>query len=164
MRVPTRRYDVVRQAPDPHITPAKYDELQAKLHKLKNTTRFKWMTEVARMAEMGDFSENHGYQVAKGKLRGVNAKILELEDQLRKAVIIEASVDGRVAIGSTVVVQVDGQAKTYQILGSVETDPLAGIISHTSPLGALLLGRRAGEAWIATVNGRERHYQIISVA
>jgi transcription elongation factor GreA len=164
MRVPTRRYDKVYERADPHISRAKFDELKNKLEKLKNITRFRAMSEVSRLAEMGDFSENAAYQIAKGKLRGINAKIIELEDYFKTVKIIEPNADKSVVeLGSVVRIKIDGREKTYEILGSVETDPLSGIISHNSPLGSALLGKKVGAIFKLPLAKKKAEIEILEI-
>ncbi len=164
MRIPTRRHDFHGYAPDPHLTHEKFNELKAKLERLKNVTRFKWMTEVATLAEGGDFSENAGYQAAKAKLRGVNDAIHYLEEHLKKAIIIpERKTSETIQIGSHVTVEVKGKQKTLLILGSSETDPLKNIISHTSPIGAALLGSRVGAIVRLRVNNIDLSYKVLAI-
>lgn len=157
MRVPKRRSEAKAYLPlDPHITAKKYEELHNKLMHLKKVTRLRLMQEVATLAEGGDFSENAGYQIAKGRLRGVNQTILELEEYLKKVIIIEKpSTASKVAVGSEVTLDVKGQTKKYTILGSSETDPMRGIISHNSPLGLTLLDKTVGEKVMLTQQGKK---------
>lgn len=164
MRVPIRKgHARLGQKPDPYMTPAKYEELSAKLKRMKDS-RPRLASEVKRLAEMGDFSENAGYQLAKGRLRGLNQRILELEDHLKMSVIIEPNKDlETVQIGSTVTVLKEGKEITYSILGSTETDPNKQVISYLSPLGSLLMGRQAQEEVVLEINGREVRYRIIKV-
>ena len=145
------------------MTAEKFAELSRTLERLKQS-RPAAAAEVARLALLGDFSENVEYQLAKGRLRGINQRILELEYQVDHAVIIEPSASGTVEIGSTVTVEVKGEEKIYQILGSSETDPAKGIISHTSPIGAALLGRKAGESVEVVVAKRNVQYKILAIA
>ena len=147
MRVPTRRSEnYARPKLDPHITAKKYQELVDKLENLKKISRLRSMKEVATLAEMGDLSENAAYQIAKAKLRGINQLILHLENQIKKAVIIQPRTNtSRVSLGSTVTIVSNGQEKTYLVLGSSEVDPTKNIISHNSPLGLVLLGKKVGD-------------------
>lgn len=148
MRVPKRRSENSHRLQfDPHLTQAAYDKLKAKLEHLKKVTRLRWMQEVATLAEGGDFSENAGYQIAKGRLRGINQAILDLEQQLKQAIIISNTTSSEIVqVGCTVTVEIAGQEKTYTLLGSAETDPTKNIISIDSPLGAALVGKRVGES------------------
>lgn len=149
---------------DQHITEAKYNELKNKLDRLK-FNRPRLADEVKRLAEFGDFSENAEYQIAKGRLRGLNQRILEIEDHLRRAVIITRPSEntGVVQLGSRVTVETSGQEKTYLILGPSETDPQAGVISHRSPLGAELIGKQAGDKVKIKLADKQVWYKIIRI-
>lgn len=149
--------------PDPFITRGKLSKLEEELEKLK-TIRPSAAAEVARLAELGDFSENVEYQMAKGRLRGINNAILKLENQIHEAIVIEdEKKDGVVRIGSEVEVVFDGKNRKYKILGSVETDPKNGVISYNSPIGAALLDRMSGEKFVIKLADREVVCKIISV-
>ncbi len=161
MRVPIRKGDArVFAAKDYHLTKDKYQKIEAEIIKLKKY-RPQLAQEVKRLAEMGDFSENAGYQMAKGKIRGLNQRLLELEDRIKRAEIIEVSKDVEVVqIGHQVELLVNNEHKNYTILGGSESDPLLGIISHLSPLGSALLGLRQGES----VMVKDKEYKIISIS
>jgi transcription elongation factor GreA len=149
--------------PDQHLTEAKYNELKNKLERLR-FNRPRLAEEVKKYASDGDFSENAAYQIAKGRLRGVNQRILELEDHIKRAVIIKPSKNSNtVQLGSSVTVEGDGREKTYLILGSSETDPTKGIISRNSPIGAALIGRRLGDRIKIKLADREIEYKIIKI-
>jgi len=165
MRLPKRKPGKYQEGQtDPFLTQEKFEELGAELKKLK-AKRPKAAAEVARLSELGDFSENVEYQLAKRRLRGLNAAILKLEYQLDHAQIISPEKNmERVQLGSTVTVETGGLQKTYQILGSTETDPKKGIISQNSPIGAALLGRRVGETVTVTVGGKEVVFRIVKIA
>lgn len=163
MRTLDRKSDKLNQAPsDPLMTEGKFNELQVKLDRLKKSQP-QAAAEVRRLAEMGDFSENFAYQMAKGRLRGINNGILQLERQLTLAVIIKPKKTDRVEIGHTVMIENEAGQKTYQILGSSESKPAQGIISHNSPIGAALLGRRIGEKIKVKIGGKEIEYKIIEI-
>lgn len=148
MRVPIRKpgkYTHVK--PDPYLTQTKYDALKQEVETLKKR-RIHAASEVKRLSELGDFSENVEYQLAKGRLRGINQRILDLEDHLKRAVIITSGAKGGcVQLGDTVTIELNGKEKTFLILGSTETDPGNGVISHNSPIGAALMGRHVDEAF-----------------
>lgn len=150
--------------PDPQITEAKFNELKTKLDKLKNKTRFKAMEEVRIHAENGDFSENAAYQIAKGRLRGINQKILDLENHLKVAIIIKPNKNkDTVQLGSRVTVTYDNKQRTYEILGSAETDPVRGIISHNSPIGAALLRHHVGDEVKINLASKDVTYKILKI-
>lgn len=165
MRVPTRKSDKYSDIPiDPFITPAKAKELEKKLDYLKNVSRPHESAEVQRLALMGDFSENVGYQLAKGRLRGINQRILDIENQLKlSSIIAPIGKSEIVELGRMVTLKRRGQEKTYLILGSLETNPTAGIISYQSPLGSALLGHRVGDHIIWSVGDEEANGEIIKI-
>lgn len=151
--------------PDPNITASKFKELQEKLEYLEKVSRPREAAEVARLAEMGDFSENAAYQIAKGRLRGINQKIIDITNHLKVAKIIKAPIpNGRVQIGSVVILKCNNKEKTYQILGSSETDPLKGIISSNSPLGKELLGHKEKDTITIKTANKTNEYQIIKIS
>ena len=154
---------MIRTKRDPFITKEKFIELQNKLERLKKS-RPALIEEVQRLAQMGDFSENAAYQMAKGKLRGLNQRILEIEDQINHAEIIEPTNDKDVVrVGHKVTIEINGRQKTYQILGSSESDPSRGIISRNSPLGEALLGGRVGDSVDVRLAGKSVEYKIIEI-
>jgi len=162
MQLPYRKPGKYTNVPnDPLMTGHKLAELKTDLERIKKQ-RPKAAAEVARLAELGDFSENVEYQQAKGKLRGINSRITTLEFQINHAEIIEPSDSGVVEIGSTVTVDIEGTKKTYTILGSSETDPARQVISYTSPLGELLMGKTVGDT-VALATAPERSIRIVSI-
>lgn len=165
MRVPIRKGDKrLGQKPDPYLTEEKFIELKNKLEKLKNVSRPREASEVRRLAEMGDFSENAGYQLAKGRLRGINQRIIDLENHLKVAVIIKANPKLKtVQIGSRVTLEKGGKEKIYTILGSSESDPLNNVISYSSPLGAALIGHSVGDKIKLMLADKELEYLIKQV-
>lgn len=165
MRVPKRRGEekqFVRQ--DPAMTEQKYLELKNKLDFMKKVKRPQEAEEVKRLALMGDFSENAGYQLAKGRLRGLNQRILDLENLLNRVEIINTSgKKDHVDLGVIVTLKSNKGINRYQILGSVETNPTAGIISHTSPLGSALLGKHKGDKIKIKLKDKELEYEILEI-
>ncbi|HLC64210.1 MAG TPA: GreA/GreB family elongation factor [Patescibacteria group bacterium] len=154
MQIPFRKPgEFTRITSDPHITQKKHDELSDKLKRLKESLP-KAIQELQRLAEMGDFSENAAYQMAKGKVRGINDWILNITEQLKAAIIIKPGKNKQeVQLGSRVRVKLNGRENTYQILGSAEIDLSKNVISHNSPLGASLMGKRAGDSFAFQAGG-----------
>lgn len=122
-------------------------ELQRELDELKNTKLPAAIDRVARARDFGDLSENAEYHAAKEELAFIEGRIEELEDLVKKASLIkESSSNDKVGVGCRVTVQVDGKEHTYDVVGEWEADPIKMKISHTSPLGQALMGKRKGEA------------------
>jgi transcription elongation factor GreA len=168
MRVPVRRGELHRslEPVDRYLTAAAVEELKADLRRLERR-RPAAVEELTAAREMGDLSENAAYTEAKARLRRMDGAIERIKDRLRHAVIIEeGSPDGRACIGASVKVRVadTGKERTYLITGSQESDPLAGRISHASPLGQALLGRSAGDrVTVQAASGKAVGYEIVAV-
>ena len=165
MRIPTRKSEDKKHVQaDPYITQDKYDALKSKHERLLRT-RPSLAKEVARLGELGDFSENAEYQIAKGKLRGLNHRLLVIEETLRYSKIIQTNSNtNQVRLGHKVTVEVNGKTKIYQILGSTETNPTTGIISHNSPIGKALLGDKIGQTvTLSLSNNKTSSYKIIKI-
>lgn len=142
MQLPKRKPGKYSQGThDPMITQEKLDQLQKELARLYSQ-KPSAAEEVSRLAELGDFSENAEYQAAKRRLRGINSAITLREHQINSAQIIQKTDSDKVSLGSKVTVETQGETATYTILGSSQTDPSKGVISHNSPLGTALIGRK----------------------
>lgn len=164
MRAPIRKGgEYSNLKPDPKITSGKFDELKSRLDKLIKVNRPRLTKEVKALAADGDFSENAAYQIAKGKLRKVNYEIKELEDHLGQAEIIKTTNNLSVQIGHTLTLQFKDQEIQYQILGSSEVDLSKNIISHQSPLGQALLGKKIGELAELKSEDNIRQYKILKI-
>lgn len=165
MRVPNRKPGKYAQIEaDSLITEEKFFEYKSKLDKLLNINRPKAIEEVKRLALLGDFSENVEYQFAKGRLRGINNRIVELENILKRAEIIKPNKNNNaVQIGHTVTLETNGKTKVFRILGSAEADPASGAISHQSPLGSILLGKKVGEKIGLKLKDKTVEYVILKI-
>lgn len=169
MQVPKRKSEERRQ-PDSrsqsrYLTAAAIERLKRDLEDLERNQRPKTVEDLTRAREMGDLSENAAYTEAKARLGRIDGRIFSLKDRLKNALVIEpgAGPEGKARIGATVVVRVNGAERSYQIVGSQETNPARGLISHLSPLGAALLNRAAGDVVIVKANGKEISYTVVAV-
>ena len=145
---------------NPNITQEKFDELTNKLEKLKTVIRPALIKDVKKFGENGDFSENAEYQIAKGKLRGTNRSIDEIERHLSKAKIIKPKTDtSTIQLGHKVTLLMGEAEKIFEILGPSETNPEKGIISYKSPLGEALMGKSVGDK----VEIRDVEYEILKI-
>ena len=168
MRLPTRKSEKERDAAqqdDPHITQATFDHMTRELARLQKD-RIPAAEEVARLAAMGDLSENAAYQYAKQHLRSMLSRITRLEFSLARAIIIpeHVSPDGVIRLGSTVKVLVGGKECVWKILGEREVRPGQGQISYHSPVGNALLGHEVGDEIRVSIGDRQVVYQILGVS
>ena len=95
--------------------------------------------------DLGDTSENAEYASAREEQAFVEGKISELQDILKRAKVTAAVTDGSVYVGARVVVHIDGDEEEFFIVGAPEANPVEKKISHESPLGKALLGKKVGD-------------------
>jgi transcription elongation GreA/GreB family factor len=167
MRLPTRKAEqlnATKVSDDNYLTPDAIERMKRTLKRLIEQDRLEAAAEVRRTGEYGDFSENAEYQAAKGKLRGINNRILLLQEKLKRAIPIQSgSTDGVIRLGSVVRLKVDDNEAVWHLVGVQEADPPRGRISYLSPIGQLLLGKREGESVETTVRDSTRTYTILRV-
>ena len=114
--------------------------------------------------ELGDLKENSDYTSAREEQSFLEGRIQAIEAQLRAAVVVGAEAGGdRVGIGTTLTVELDGEPRRITIVGTTESDPSAGRISHASPVGRALVGRSAGDDVVVTTPGGEVVYRIVGI-
>jgi len=137
--------------------------LAATLRQLKDHERHEIVEAIEVARAHGDLSENAEYHAAKERQGQVEAQILDLEDKLSRALIIDPrSLSGdKVVFGATVhLIDEDDKPIKYQIVGQTEADARIGRISYSSPLGRALIGRRIGEDVEVTTPSGDRYYSI----
>lgn len=143
-----------------------YEALKAELQQLKTVERPAVVRAIEEARAHGDLSENAEYHAAKEKQGLVEARVMELEDSLSRAVIIDpATLKGdTVMFGATVtMLDEDDRSTVYQIVGVEEADVKKGRISYTSPIGRALIGRAVGdEVEVITPSG-EKYFEIEKV-
>ena len=137
-------------------------ELEVELEELKGR-RGEIADKIAEARDYGDLSENAEYDAAREEQGIVETRVLEIEDILQNFELIKPKkANGVVHVGSTVDLH-NCKKVTYTVVGPVEADPLEGKISNESPIGAALMGKKAGDkVTIATPKG-ETTYTIEAV-
>lgn len=128
------------------FTAAGLTEIKAELTELKDKKLPATIDRVARARDFGDLSENAEYHAAREELAFIEGRIEELEDIVKKAQVVKnGKGNDKVDLGCRVTVEVKGKEQTYDVVGEWEADPLSQKISHTSPLGLALMGKKKGE-------------------
>ncbi len=134
--------------PDTYLTPEGKVKLKAELDELTNVKRPALAKRLRAAIQQGDLSENADYHVAKEDQAFLEGRVLELEETLLRAVIIETNngPSDTVQMGSRVTVQEPGEdPETFVLVGAKEANPREGKISNESPIGRALLGKRVGD-------------------
>ena len=141
--------------------------LKKELEELKTVRRKEVAEKIKEARSFGDLSENSEYDEAKNEQGIVESRIAELEGIMKIVRVVEddETPGDVVGIGSHVtVVDGDGDTDTYEIVSSSETDPSVGKISDESPIGAALLGQRAGAVLeVPLPNGRTMQVTVLEV-
>ena len=120
--------------------------------------------EVARAH--GDLSENAEYHAAKERQGQIEAMIIDIEDRLSRAMVIDPKTlsGDKVVFGATVnLIDEEDKKVRYQLVGQTEADANAGRISYNSPLGRALIGRHKGEDVEVSTPSGERYYKIAKI-
>ncbi len=135
-------------------TPQGFKALQDELDYLETVRVEENKKEISTARSFGDLSENSEYDEAKAEQGKIHARIAELREMIANAKVIDESQidESKVSVGSIVKIynKTRDMEITYHIVGSYETDPRNGKISDSSPIGAALLGMRAGDEVVVT--------------
>ncbi|MBI4193411.1 MAG: transcription elongation factor GreA [Candidatus Colwellbacteria bacterium] len=149
-----------------HLSAERLNELRKELERLKTEERLVIADRLKRAKEYGDLSENAEYADAREDQSRLEARIEELEDIIKNAVMLEAAVKREtIQIGSTVEVVRDHEdsVKKFAIVGEQEAQPENGKISTESPLGRELIGKKAGDAVTVRLPVGSAVYRIVKV-
>ena len=139
-----------------YVTEEGLNDLKNELETLIHVTRNEVIEELKAARAQGDLSENADYDAARDHQARVEARIKELEHQIKNAEVITASKrkTSFVRIGSTVEIQeLDTNNKlVYKIVGSVEADPLNGMLSNVTPLAEAIMDHRVNDVCTVAVD------------
>ena len=142
-------------------------ELKKEYSELKDTKRPQVVQRVSEAREMGDLSENAEYAAAREELSFIDGRIEELEEILKQAAIItpDTAKDGKgnIKLGSKVTVKHGKTQTVYSVVGEWEADPKEKKISHESPLGKALLGKKVGDVVEVTAPIGKIEYTIMDI-
>jgi transcription elongation factor GreA len=145
------------------VTQQGYDDIQKELVSLRSQ-RPQVLEDIRRAAADKDFRENSPLHAAREQLGHIEGRIQELEALVNNAAIIDSSDKHRscVVVGNTVaLVALDtGKAQTFTIVGPKESDPAGGKISHVSPIGRAVIGKKQGDTVEVIVPSGKKLYRI----
>lgn len=125
--------------------------------------------DISTARAFGDLSENSEYTEAKEEQTKLAYRKAELQDMIKNAVVVEEGETDASVIGIGSLVKAYNLTKekevSYHIVGSYEADPFSGKISDLSPIGAALVGKRAGDEVTVTLpNGNELRIRVDEVS
>jgi len=148
-----------------YLTPEGESKLQAELAELKGPRREDLSVRLRSAIQMGDLSENADYHKAKEDQGFLEGRIQEIEAILRYAILIQENANKEVVgIGSHVTIQEENfPPEKYYLVGPTEADPRNGRISHESPIGQALLGKKVGSTAEAEAPGGMIKFKILKI-
>jgi transcription elongation factor GreA len=146
------------------LTQVGVDELQAELDALI-AKRSSIADAIKTAREQGDLTENAEYQSARAEQERNESRITEIENILQSVEIIKKPKgDNKVQLGSVVKLKDGSKTKEFQVVGTVEADPLSGKISDESPIGKALLGKQVGEKVELVTPADTATYKIVDIS
>jgi transcription elongation factor GreA len=146
-----------------HLTKEGVEDLKSELEKLV-AQRGPIAERIRTAREFGDLSENAEYSSARQEQERVEGRISEIESILQNVEIIKKPKgDSKVQLGSVVKLK-NGNTKQFQVVGTVEADPLNGKISDESPIGQALLGKKLGDEVEIKTPAETATYKIIEIS
>ena len=149
------------------ITPGGLRRLKEELKHLQAVERPKISKEIEVARAHGDLRENAEYHAAKEKQSHIEGRILQLNDSIARAEVIDPSMlkGKKVVFGATVILQdVDSEKDvTYTIVGEMEADIKKRLIAVTSPVARALIGKEVGDSATVQSPGGPREFEILEV-
>lgn len=145
------------------LTKEGLEELKIELKELVDEKRKEVAKRIKEARDMGDLSENAEYQSAKEEQGLIEGRITELEDIIKRAVVAEGNSNGEVTVGNKVTIHIDGDKETFHLVGAPEANPKEGKISHESPLGSMLMGKKEGDTFEVEAPVGKLTYKIIKI-
>ncbi len=138
-------------------------ELKREHEELVSVKRPEAVTRLAAARELGDLSENSEYAAAKTDLSFIDGRILELEEIIHGAKIVTTHGRSHVDVGCKVTLTINGKRETFTMVGEWEADPKEMKISHSSPLGKALMGKKVGEKIDVEAPAGKLSYKILNI-
>lgn len=146
------------------LTKEGFENLKKELDGLLTIKRPQAIERLHKARSMGDLSENSEYNAAKDGLAFVEGRIQEIEEIIKIAQVVENnSHQNQVDVGASVTVEVDGKKEMFQIVGEFEADPFKKKLSHTSPIGQALTGKKIGDWVEVDVPAGKIKYKIVEI-
>ena len=149
------------------VTREGLERLKDELRELTDVKRPEIIAAIADARSHGDLRENAAYDAARHDQAMNEKRIRDIENLMQTAVVMddEANVGppDEVRLGSTVVVEIEGDEERYTIVGAIEAKPAAGLISNESPVGRALLGRKVGDEAVVQTPRGQSVYRVLRI-
>lgn len=147
-----------------HLTPEGLEKLKEEYQRLKNEALPQVIGKLQKaQEEEPELFENVAYNEALKEKAQVERRMVELDSVLKNYELIEKGSRNEVGLGSTVIVEVEGEKDEFMIVGSLEADPTAGKISDESPVGMALMGAKPGAVIEVTGSIVKSTYKVLEI-
>jgi transcription elongation factor GreA len=147
-----------------HLTTSGLKALKKELDQLANVKRPKLVDRLASARQQGDLTENSDYANAKEELEFLDGRIEELKEVLAKAEVIKGNgKDHDTMVGTKVTLKNNNKTHMFEIVGEWEADPANKKISHDSPLGRALIGKKVGDSVEVEAPAGKVSYEILAI-
>ena len=147
-----------------YLSQTKLDELKEELAHRQGDGRKDIAGKIEQAKELGDLSENFEYHAAKEEQAQNETRIMELKAMIIDAAIVEEKSGGdNISLGTKFVVDIGGEQKTYEMVGSTEADPISGKISNESIVGNALIGKKVSEEVEVELPSGKSIYRVVKI-
>ena len=147
-----------------NLTQDGLEELKQELRRLLDQ-RHSIAERIKQARELGDLSENAEYQTAREEQDRLETRIGELEHVVHNSKLIKKPKDnGHVKLGSSIKLKSEaGKTTQFQVVGTMEADPLNSKISDESPIGKVLMNKKVGDKVEIKASAQNTTYKIVSI-
>ena len=149
------------------VTREGLERLKEELRELTEVKRPEIVAAIAEARSHGDLRESAAYDAARHDQAMNEKRIRDIENLMQTAVVMDnesnAGPPDEVRLGTTAVVEIEGDEERYTIVGAIEAKPAAGLISNESPVGRALLGRKVGDEAVVQTPRGQSVYRILRV-
>lgn len=156
------KYLLNKKEPRIPFIQAGFDKIVAEKAELE-AKRPEAVDHLKKSREMGDLSENGYYKASRQQLNFIDARLRRVTRLITLAKIVSSSGDGTAQIGSVIKLKDADKEYEYTLVGGYESDPSQHTISHQSPLGRALIGKKVGDTIVVHAPARTMTYTVLSV-
>lgn len=146
------------------LTKEGLEKIKTEISDLKNNKRPEIIERIQAARALGDLSENSEYDDARNEQSFIEGRIEELEGMVANAKVVDKKAgNGTIDLGSIVTCEIDGDKEEYELVSSVEANPVSGKISIDSPFGKALVGKKVNDTALVNAPDGTLTYKIIAV-
>jgi transcription elongation factor GreA len=146
-----------------YLSAAALEDIKTELQHRIKVLRPEIAQKISDAKEMGDLSENFAYHEAREQQAMNETRIIEIQDMLVNAEVVEEKKGGRINVGSRFKARTGKLDRVFEIVGENEANPMDGKISNVSPIGAAFIGHSVGDVVTVTVPSGKIEYEILSI-